>query len=218
MTRYTPIIAALVAASTLNAQVPVSHPASRDTLRDDRRFSFYDRGPYRPAVPRPEATLGYDVGAWHTQYAWQERVLLAIADAARDRVRVEEIGRTAEKRVMRAYIVSSPQNIARLDAIRADLDRIADPRGATQAELDAIVGRTPAVLMFSGSVHGDEVPGFEASMQLLYQFAASEEPATLAMLQNALIVINPSSNPDGHERFAVWYNSVAQGSPESGAM
>ncbi|HKS05524.1 MAG TPA: M14 family zinc carboxypeptidase [Gemmatimonadaceae bacterium] len=219
MTRFAHLITVLsITAGAAAAQVPVSHPAARDTLRDDRRFSFYDRGPYRPAVPRPEATLGYDVGAWHTQYAWQERVLLAIADGARDRVRVEEIGRTAEKRVMRAYIVSSPQNIARLDAIRADLDRIADPRGATQAELDAIVARTPAVLMFSGSVHGDEVPGFEASMQLLYQFAASEEPATLAMLQNAVIVINPSSNPDGHERFAVWYNSIAQGSPESGAM
>lgn len=203
-----------VLASAAAAQVPVPHPASRDTLRDDRGFSFYARGPYRSAVPRPESLLGYEVGNWHTQYAWQERVLLAIANAATDRVRVEEIGRTPERRVMRAYIVSAPENIARLDAIRADLDRIADPRGATQAELDAVVARTPAVVMFSGSVHGDEVPGFEASMQLLYHFAASEEPATLAALRNTIVIINPSSNPDGHERFAVWYNSIALGSPD----
>src|SRR5690606_41052211 len=53
-------------------------------------------------------------------------------------------------------ILSSPENIARLDAIRADLDRIADPRGATQAQIDAVIARTPAVVWFSGSVHGDE--------------------------------------------------------------
>ncbi len=204
--------------SLSQSQIPTPNPAARDSLRDDRAFSFYARGPYRDAVPRPEALLGYPVGSWHTQYVWQERVLLAIAAAAPDRVRVEEIGITAEKRVMRAYIVSSPANIARLDAIRADLDSIADPRGRTAAQTTAIVARTPAVVMFSGSVHGDEVPGFEASMQLLYHLAASTELATVTALDNTIVVINPSSNPDGHERFAVWSNSVGVGSPEPGGL
>lgn len=189
-----------------------------DSLRDDAKFSFYAKGPYRSAVPRPDDILGYGIGTWHTQYASQERVLLAIADAAKDRVRVEEIGRTSEKRTMRLYIVSSPENIARLDQIRADLDRIADPRGASTAELDAVTARTPAVVWFSGSVHGDEVPGFEASMALLYHFAATEDAKTLALMKDALVIINPSSNPDGHERFSVWSNSVAVGSPERAAL
>ncbi|MHB0947865.1 MAG: M14 family zinc carboxypeptidase [Gemmatimonadaceae bacterium] len=189
--------------------------APRDTVgRDDRDFSFYDRGPYRPAVPRPEAILGYALGDWNTQYAAQERVLLAIAGAARDRVRVEQFTTSNERRSMRLFIVSSPENIARLDAIRADLDRLADPRGASEAELAAIAARTPAVVWYSGSVHGNESPGFEASMQLLYQLAASEEPATVAALRNALVIINPSSNPDGHERFSVWYNSINVANPD----
>lgn len=208
---------ALLALLTLGA---VAVDAQRPTpdLRDDRDFSFYSSGPYRAAVPRPESILGYDVGTWHTQYASQERVLLAIAQAASDRVKVETIGVTNERRTMRIYLVSAPENIARLDAIRADLDRIADPRGATQTELDAVIARTPAVVWFSGSVHGDEVPGFEASMQLLYHFAATEDPATLALLRDAVVVINPSSNPDGHERFSVWSNSIAVGSSERQAM
>ena len=196
------------------SRIAVAQRTPTDSIRDDRTFSFYAKGPYRTAVPRPESILGYDVGSWHTQYGQQEKVLLAIADAARDRVRVEEIGVSNERRTMRVYIVSTPENIARLDAIRADLDRIADPRGATQAELDAVVARSPAVVWFSGSVHGDEVPGFEASMQLLYHFAATENPATLALLKDAIVIINPSSNPDGHERFSVWSNSIAVGSPE----
>ena len=55
-------------------------------------------------------------------------------------------------------------------------------------------------------------------MQLLYQLAASEEPATLAALRNTIVVINPSSNPDGHERFTVWYNSVSVGSSDPRAL
>lgn len=196
----------------------VAQRTPTDSLRDDRAFSFYAKGPYRPGIPRPESILGYDVGTWHTQYAQQERVLLAIADAARDRVKVEEIGVSNERRTMRIYLVSTPENIARLDAIKADLDRLADPRGATQAQLDAALQRAPAVVWFSGSVHGDEVPGFEASMQLLYHFAATEDPATLALLKDAVVIINPSSNPDGHERFSVWSNSIAVGSPERQAM
>ena len=144
--------------------------------------------------------------------------MLAIAAAARDRVHVEEIATTYERRTMRLYVVSSPENIARLDAIRRDLDRLADPRTGTSAELDAIAARTPAVVWIAGSVHGDETPGFEACIQLLYQLAASEEPAMLAALRDAIVVINPSSNPDGHERFTVWYNSVAVGSPDPRAQ
>ncbi|HXV85254.1 MAG TPA: M14 family zinc carboxypeptidase, partial [Gemmatimonadales bacterium] len=189
-----------------------------DSLRDDRDFSFYDRGPYRPAVPHPETILGYDLGQSNTQFLMQERVLLAIAEAARDRVRVETIGATNEGRPMRLFLVSAPEHIARLDAIRAELDRLADPRGAAQAELEALVERVPAVVWINESVHGNESPGFETAMQTLYQLAASEEPATVEALRQVLVVLNPSTNPDGHERFAVWYNSIGVRSPDPGSL
>src|SRR5687767_3347965 len=102
-------------AGHLVAAAAVAQPAApRDSVRDDARFSFYARGPYRPNVPRPESILGYNVGAMNTQFAMQERTLLAIADAAKDRVHVEEIGTTNERRTMRIYIISAPENIQRL--------------------------------------------------------------------------------------------------------
>lgn len=189
-----------------------------DAPRDDAAFSFYARGPYRPQVPRPDSLLGYALGTAHTQFHQQERTLLAIAGSARDRVAVELLGQTPERRTMRLYVVSAPENIAKLDAIRADLDRLADPRGVPAPEREALAARVPAVVWFSGSVHGDEVPGFEASMALLYHFAASDDPETVRLLKDAVVVINPSSNPDGHERFAVWSNAIAVGSPERQAM
>jgi hypothetical protein len=169
-------------------------------------------------VPRPESILGYALGDANTQFLQQERVLLAIAEAARDRVRVEEIGSTNERRTMRLFVISSPENIQRLDEIRADLDRLADPRGASAAELDAIVERVPAVVWINESVHGNESPGFETAMQTLYQLASSEEPATVEALRNVVVILNPSTNPDGHERFAVWYNSIGVRSPDPGSL
>jgi hypothetical protein len=212
------VAAALLLGLLLPASLTAQRVPLRDITRDDARFSFYDRGPYRNTVPRPDAILGYPIGEMNTQYAAQERVLLAIADAAKDRVRVEEFTSTYERRPMRIYVVSSAENMSRIDAIRADLDKLADPRGVTQAELDAIAARTPAVVWISGSVHGNESPGFETCIQLLYQLSASDEPATLAALKNAVVVINPSSNPDGHERFTVWYNSVNVAAPDPRAQ
>ena len=214
MRRIVALSLLLVSAAAANAQAPTS----RDSLRDDRSFSFYDRGPFRAGVPRPESLLGYNVGDLQTQFAWQERVLLAIAAAAPDRVRVEEIGRTTEHRTQRLFIISAPENIARLDAIRADLNRLADPRTLSAADAEPLMARTPAVVWINESVHGNESPGFETAMQTMYQLAASEEPATLAALRNTIVVLNPSTNPDGHERFAVWYNSIQVGSPEPFAL
>ncbi len=208
------VVCTLLSATPLAGQNAVD----RDSIRDDRGFSFYSRGPYRAQVPRPDSLLGYQIGELHTQFAWQERVLLAIANSARDRVRVEEIGTTTERRTQRLYLISSPENIARLDAIRTDLSRLGDPRTLSAADADAIAARVPAVVWINESVHGSEAAGFEAAMHTLYQLAASEEPATVAALRNVLVVLNPSTNPDGHERFAVWYNSITVRSPEDAAL
>src|ERR671928_2175923 len=91
------------------------------------RFDFYARGPFRQQVPRPQSLLRYDVGEFHTNYATMERVVQAIAQAAPDRVRVFDIGLTNEYRMQHLVAVSAPENIARLDEIRANLKRLSDP-------------------------------------------------------------------------------------------
>ena len=61
------------------------------------------------------------------------------------------------------------------------------------------------------TIHGNESASFEAMMQVIYQLAASNEPATLDILKNTVVLILTGENPDGHERFVTWYNSVAIG-------
>ncbi|MBK8004437.1 MAG: hypothetical protein IPK12_11010 [Gemmatimonadetes bacterium] len=177
-------------------------------------FDFYDRGPYRAAVPRPESILGYRVGSQHTMYHQQQGVLDRLIAANPERVRTEVIGKTWEGKVMRLLIISSPENIARLDEIRANLAKLADPRATSAAEAQALAVRTPVTVLLTHSVHGNEPAGFEAAMQTAYQLLASDEPATLEILKNVVVLINPSQNPDGHERFAAWSNSIAVGSED----
>ncbi len=182
------------------------------------RFEWYDRGPYTPAVPRPDSLLGAPLGARHTMFHQQRVVLDRMIAGAPDRVRTEVIGQTAEGKEMRLLIISAPENIRRLEEIRADLARLADPRTTTPAQAAEIAARTPAVAMLSHSIHGAEPSGFEAVMQTAYQLLASNEPATLAILRSTVVILNPSMNPDGHERLAAWNNSVAVGTDEPAAM
>lgn len=184
--------------------------------REDR-FDFYARGPYREGVPRPQTILRYDVGEFHTNYAMMERVIGALAQGAPDRVRVFDIGLTNEYRAQHVVAISSPENIARLDEIKANMKRLSDPRGLSDAEAQRLISSTPVVVWLSYTIHGNESASFEAMMQVAYHLAASNEPETLETLRNSVALINVCANPDGHERFVTWYNSFGVGNAEPSA-
>src|SRR6476659_10889609 len=94
----------------------------------EQRFDFYTRGEYRPNVPRPQSVLRYDVGDFHTTYAQMEQVIGAIAAAAPDRAKMFDIGETNEHRMQHLLAISSPENIARLDEIKANNAKLTDAR------------------------------------------------------------------------------------------
>src|SRR3712207_8768470 len=79
---------------------------------------------------------------------------------------------------------------------------------------NAITQNNPLIAWMAYTIHGDETASFEAMMQVVYQLAASNEPATLEFLKNCVVLINCCANPDGHERFVSWYNSIATGNPD----
>src|SRR5438445_4119081 len=111
----------------------------------DEKFDFYTRGEYRTNVPRPQSILRYDVGSFHTTYAQMEKVIEAIAAAAPDRVKIYDIGLTNEHRMQHLIAISSPENMARLDEIKANNARLTDPRKTSLAEADTIIKNNPAI-------------------------------------------------------------------------
>ncbi|MBI4543487.1 MAG: hypothetical protein HY705_10710 [Gemmatimonadetes bacterium] len=182
------------------------------------RFDFYERGPYRAEVPRPSSLLGYEPGEFHTDYGNMERVIDAIARAAPDRVRLTRYGRSEERRPLYLLAVSSPENIRRLDEIRAQTARLADPRLVSPADAAALIATLPITVWLDYANDGNESAAFEAAMGVLYQLAASDEPATVEMLRSAVVLINPAHNPESHERFVAWYNAFGTGVPDNAAL
>src|SRR6266702_212503 len=172
-------------------------------------FDFYARGPYRPAVPRPEVVLGYAAGEQHTMYAQLQHYLDTLVASAPERVRIETWGRTAERRPIRALVISDPANLARLDQIRAEIAELTDPRKTTPARAADIAARDPAIALFQYSVHGHE------------RFAAwynsvgigADDPAALE--QNEPWSVTGRYN---HFRFDMNRDLLAQSQPEVRAM
>ena len=186
--------------------------------QEEAVFDFYSRGNYRPEVPKPQSILRYDVGVQHTTYAQMEKVIESIAKAAPDRVKIFEIGLTNEYRMQYAIAISAPENIARLEEIKAANARLTDPRKTSPAEAQKIISSIPSIAWMAYTIHGNESASFETMMQVVYQLAASNEPKTLDILKNTVVVVIAGENPDGHERFATWYNSVAMGNADRNAL
>lgn len=174
-----------------------------------RTFDFYGFGPYDSAVPKPETILGYGPGERHTNFRDQERVLTAVAAAAKDRIRVFQYGKTPEGRPLRIFAISSPRNIARLEQIREEHAQLARGQG------DA--GRTVPIVWINECIHGDETASFEAGMWTLYNLAAARGGPLAKALDDAVVILNPVYNPDGHERYVVWNTSIATGSSDPNA-
>ncbi|HKQ59171.1 MAG TPA: M14 family zinc carboxypeptidase, partial [Candidatus Eisenbacteria bacterium] len=183
------------------------------------RFDFYDRGPYREGIPRPAAVLGYEPGTFHTTYGNMERYVDTLVSAASDRMQRQPFGRTYEFRERATLVISSPENLKRLDAIREATAKLADPRKlANAAEGERLIKDTPVTVWLNYSIHGDESASFEAMMQVAYQLAAGEDSTTRAILDRCVIVMNLAHNPDGHERFVTWINALGQGNPDPWAI
>ena len=194
------VVSLFFAAITVNAQA-------------QQKFEFYDRGAYRSEVPKPQEILRFDVGEQHTTYAQMEMVIEAIAEKASDRVKIFDIGLTNENRMQHIVAISSPENMRRLDEIKSNNAKLFDPRTTSPSEASRIAAENPLIAWMAYTIHGNESASFETFMQVIYQLAASNEPATMEILKNTVVLIVTGENPDGHERFATWYNSVAVGDP-----
>ena len=167
------------------------------------KFDFYAEGPYDRAVPRPESILGYGPGERTTTYRDQERVVDAMVAAAGARARKIVYGASVEGRPLRVVAISSPANIARLDAIRKEHEAIAGGKGDP--------AKTVPIVWINECIHGDETASFETGMWTLYTLLASRGDVAKA-LEKVVVILNPVYNPDGHERYTVYYNSIAAGS------
>jgi len=170
-------------------------PATAQSLLD---------GTFDAAIPTLQAHAGYRPGEQITRPEVIETYLAALAAASPERMRVVRYATSWEGRPLSYAILTSPANMARLDAIRADTATLA--AGATPAQAQAIIARSVPVTWLSYGVHGDEISSSDAALVLAYHLLAAQGDATVdSILQNSVVIIDPSQNPDGRARFVNSY-------------
>jgi Zinc carboxypeptidase len=157
-------------------------------------------------VPSPESVLGFRPGDDGKLADWPEIVRYFRAlDRASERVLVEDVGPTTEGRPFLIATITSEANMARLEEIRRDNLRLADPRGLSDEEARRIVGRGKTIVAMSYSIHSTEVGGTLAAMLFAHRLATANDPATLDMLSRTVLLMIPSHNPDGTDIVTAWH-------------
>ena len=157
---------------------------------------------YDPAIPTIKKVLGYDHGEEISTGEGFITYLKALEAASGGRAKVIEYARSWEGRPLVVMIVGSAERIRSLDAIKADMKKLADPRGLATADIATIVDRVPVITWLIHGVHGNEISSGDAAIAEAYHLlAAKNDPGVDTIMRESLVLIDPMQNPDGRARF-----------------
>lgn len=150
-------------------------------------------------VPSPAEILGFAPGQWHARHDQIEHYFRELARSQPQRAQLQVIGRTHEQRPLLQMVLSSPANMAKLEQIR--MQHLAVARGEQKPD-----DKLPLVIWLGYSIHGNEPSGANAALQLAHHLLSSDSAEVKQWLEQSIILLQPSLNPDGHDRFANWAN------------
>ncbi len=204
LARAVVLLVVLPVVQSLGAQSAVAAP-ERPLLAPLSDGADLALPPVDPALPSPADFLGYPLGERFTRHDRILAYLDALA-ASSPRLRGADYGTTYEGRPLRLYALSSPANLGRLEAIREAHQRLASGR-ASAAERDRLLGSTPPIVWLAFGVHGNETSSPETAMALAYLLCGAGD-ANTRLLDDLVILVDPSVNPDGHERYVEFFEST----------
>lgn len=156
---------------------------------------------YNNAIPTPANIIGHEVGEWHVTHDRLVQYAKTV-DQASDRMVLKPLGLTNEGRQQLALIITAPENHQKLEQIRLQHLALTNPDKSGSLNTDDM----PVVVWMGYSIHGNESSGANAALLAMYYLAAAQGNAVDELLKNTVIILDPSFNPDGLNRFASWVN------------
>jgi hypothetical protein len=171
------------------------------------------------SVPAPADVLGFTPGDDRKLASWSQVVeYFKRLDAASDRVKFEELGRTTMGAPFVLATISSPENLARLSEFKEIQRQLADPRtlGANpDRRAAALIARGKTIVLITCGIHSTEVGGTLSSMLIAHRLASSNDPEVQKILRETIVLLVPSLNPDGVDIVKNWYDKTL-GTPYEG--
>ncbi|HEY2434867.1 MAG TPA: M14 metallopeptidase family protein [Vicinamibacterales bacterium] len=159
------------------------------------------------SVPTPASVFGFEPGADYKLATYEQSVAFfkKLAESSKF-VKLMEAGKTSQGRTMYFALISTPENLAKIDRYREIWQRLAHPQGLTDAEAQRLAQEGKALVHVDGGLHATEVAGPQHTPLLAYDLVSrANEPATHAMLENVIVMLWPTINPDGQQMVAEWY-------------
>ena len=163
-------------------------------------FSQHDINNVIKEIPTPESVIGHKVGKWHISHDKLVEYMRVLASTS-NRISIEERGKTFEDRPLILLTITSEKNHSNIETIRKNHIEL------TNNDNKPDTSDMPLVVYQGFSIHGNEASGSNASLLLAYYLAASKGDFVEKLLENTVILLDPSFNPDGLQRFAYWANT-----------
>jgi hypothetical protein len=170
------------------------------------------------AVTSPESAFGFKLGTdrkladWNQLTAYYKKLSIESS-----RIHYEELGKTTEGRPFIAVTISAPENLAHLDHYLDIQRRLADPRITSPDEAQKLIVEGKTIVAVTANIHSTEIASSQSVAQFAYELATEDTPRIQAILQNVIIVLVPSQNPDGEQLVVDWYKKYL-GTPYEGTQ
>lgn len=195
------LVFATLSVPVTEAVVSVQAEQRADSILKLYPEPFFPEGTCDSSIPDPESFLGYPLGTKPIHHREAIDYFKALASFS-PKAELHQYGETFEGRGLFYLVISSEENMNRLEEIKSSLKLLADPRKlAGEGEVSVLIDKTPAVAWLGYCVHGDELSGTDAAVQVAYQLVAASDPLTEQLRQQLVIIIDPLQNPDGRERY-----------------
>ncbi|HEX4064525.1 MAG TPA: M14 metallopeptidase family protein [Acidobacteriaceae bacterium] len=160
-------------------------------------------------VPTPASVLGHTPGDDYYLANYEDEIHYFHELAAHsDRVKMFTVGKTTEGRDIEVAVISSPQNLAKLDDYKAIARRLATAQGLDDAQARELAQTSKVIVHIDGGLHSSEVAGPQHSIALAYKLASAQgDPEIDRILDNVILLLWPTLNPDGQDKVVSWYRS-----------
>lgn len=169
---------------------------------------FWPGAQYDADTPTIRSLLGYEPGTELTNTLNIEHYLKALESAHPDNLRLFQYGRSWQGRSLNYAVISSRENLARLDELKIAYKEFADPRQTSKSQMQNMIAGLPAVVWLGYGVHGNEVSPPDAALQVAYHLLASKDsPMVDEILNKVILLLDPIQNPDGREKFIHHFNN-----------
>lgn len=166
-------------------------------------------------IPTLDTVLGRQWADDVASHAEIEQYVRALADAAPERTRLVRYGTSYEGRAMYYLVISSAENMARLDEIQTANLRLADPLVSSSEDATVIMDSLPGMVWLGYCIHGNETSGSDAALLTAYHLLADQREETASLLKRLVVFIDPLQNPDGRERFVNVFRETRGRFPQS---